>query len=338
MVRRKARRGLTEYAFRHGKPLLLTDQDILDLVSQNEIELIGTLCKVWVAVPLMGTDRVIGLVVVQSYRSSTDFGPEDLEFLEFISSQIAIALEARQTSENLEQYATNLERSNKDLQQFAYIISHDLQEPLRMVASYLQLLDRRFKDKLDADAKEFIDYAVDGAKRMQGLIQALLQYSRVGTRGSEFEPLDINLVLDQALQNLDLTLQEKQAEVIASDLPTILADQNQFVQLFQNLVGNAIKFTREASPKIQICATRTNGSFIFEVRDNGIGIDPAHEDRIFQIFQRLHTREEYPGTGIGLAICKRIVERHGGRIWFESQPDQGTTFFFSIPVVQEGGL
>ena len=336
VVRRKARRGLTEYAFRQGQPLLLTDQDIHDLAARQEIELIGTPCKVWMAVPLIGTDRIIGLIVVQSYRSTSDFGPDDMEFLEFVSSQIAIALEARQASENLEQYANNLERSNKDLQQFAYIISHDLQEPLRMVASYLQLLDRRFKEKLDQDAQEFIDYAVDGATRMQGLIQALLQYSRVGTRGAEFETIDSNLVLQQALQNLDLVLKEKRAEVIYTELPEIQANQNQLVQLFQNLVGNAIKFAVEVPPKIHICASSANGSHIFEVQDNGIGIDPEHKDRIFQIFQRLHTREEYPGTGIGLAICKRIVERHGGRIWFESEPGQGTTFFFSLPVVQEG--
>ena len=338
VVLRKARRGLTEYAFRQGRPMLLTDKDILDLVAQDEIELIGSLCKVWVGVPLISITHLVGLVVVQSYSSASDFGREDLEFLEFISSQIAVALEARQARENLEQYATNLERSNQDLQQFAYIISHDLQEPLRMVASYLQLLDRRFKEDLAGEAQEFIDYAVDGAKRMQGLIQGLLQYSRVGTRGSQFIKTDSKVVLDQALKNLDMAIYEQEAKVTFGDLPIILADQNQLAQLFQNLVGNAIKFTNDGPPKVHICASRVDGNFTFEVRDNGIGIDPAQNDRIFQIFQRLHTRDEYPGTGIGLAICKRIVERHGGQIWFESELDQGTTFFFTIPISQERAL
>ncbi len=190
VVTRKARRGLTEYAFRQGRPMLLTDKDILDLVAQDEIELIGDLCKVWVGVPLIGLTHLVGLVVVQSYSSASDFGHEDLEFLEFISTQIAVALEARQARENLEQYASTLERSNQDLQQFAYTISHDLQEPLRMVSSYLQLLDRRFKEDLAVEAQEFIEFAVDGAKRMQGLIQGLLQYSRVGTHGGQFAAID----------------------------------------------------------------------------------------------------------------------------------------------------
>ncbi len=207
-----------------------------------------------------------------------------------------------------------------------------------MVASYLQLLDRRFKAQLETEAQEFINYAVDGAKRMQGLIQALLEYSRVGTRGSDFEPTDSNRVLELALQNLDLAVQEEQATITCEKLPKVLADQNQLVQLFQNLISNAIKFNRDTSPEVHICATAANGSFVFEIRDNGIGIDSAQQDRIFQIFQRLHTREEYPGTGIGLAICKRIVERHGGEIWFESEPDRGTSFFFSVPIVREGAV
>jgi PAS domain S-box-containing protein len=251
--------------------------------------------------------------------------------------------ERKRAEEELKQTMAELARSNQELEQFAYIASHDLQEPLRMVASYVQLLARRYQGRLDADADEFITYAVDGATRMQALINDLLAYSRVGTRGKPFEPTDCEAVLDQALANLQMAIQDNDAVVTHDPLPTVMADATQLTQLFQNLIGNAIKFRGEQPPRVHISAhrqsaieNRKSDEWAFSVRDNGIGIDPEYHERIFLIFQRLHTREEYPGTGIGLAVCKKIVERHGGRIWVESQPGKGSTFYFTIPMIEEG--
>jgi signal transduction histidine kinase len=225
-----------------------------------------------------------------------------------------------------------LERSNKDLEQFAYVASHDLQEPLRMVASYVQLLERRYKDRLDSDAKEFITFAVDGATRMQKLINDLLSYSRISTRGKEFKDTDSKYALDQAIENLRMAIKDSGARITYDKLPEISSDESQLIQLFQNLIDNAIKFRSQEVPHIHISARDNRSEWLFSVQDNGVGIDPQHAERIFVIFQRLHEREKYPGTGIGLAICKRIVERHGGRIWVESEPGKGSTFFFTIPM------
>ena len=224
-----------------------------------------------------------------------------------------------------------LARSNKELEQMAYVASHDLQEPLRMVTSYVQLLARRYKGKLDGEADEFIGFAVDGAARMQQLINDLLTYSRVGTKGREFEPTDCEIILEQALENLQIAIEEKNATVTHDPLPTVLADSVQLGQLFQNLIGNAIKFQGPESPHVHVSASRNENGWVLSVRDNGIGIAPEYAERIFVIFQRLHTREKYPGTGIGLAVCKKIVERHGGRIWVESKPGKGAAFYFTLP-------
>jgi PAS domain S-box-containing protein len=261
--------------------------------------------------------------------------------------------ERKQAEQRLAQYAQELERSNRELEQFAYVASHDLQEPLRMVSSFTQLLARRYRGKLDADADEFIAFAVDGANRMQRLINDLLLYSRVGTRGKPFEPTDCHAVLGQVRANLSAAIAESGALVTNDELPTVVADESQLVQLLQNLIGNAIKFRKpDEPPRVHVSATLTSspsppmagggeggrgvgsqGHFwLFSVRDNGIGIDSKYYERIFVIFQQLHGKEKYPGTGIGLSICKRIVERHGGRIWVESALGEGSTFYFTLPV------
>jgi PAS domain S-box-containing protein len=241
----------------------------------------------------------------------------------------------RRLNEELEdrvrQRTAELEHSNRELQQFAYVASHDLQEPLRMVTSYLQLLKRRYQGRLDSDADEFIAFAVDGATRMHHLINDLLAYSRVGTRGQPFEPADCQAIFDQVVTNLKIAIEESGATVTCDPLPKVTADGSQLAQLLQNLIGNAIKFRDHRPPQVHVSAERRNGSWQFAVRDNGIGLEPQYAERIFLIFQRLHTRAEYPGTGIGLAICKKIVERHDGRIWVESQPGHGATFYFTLP-------
>ncbi len=239
--------------------------------------------------------------------------------------------ERKRAEEALKEKTEELARSNRDLEQFAYVASHDLQEPLRMVASYVQLLARRYKGKLDSDADEFIGFAGDGAVRMWKLINALLAYSRVGTWGKELEPTDCETVLNQSLNNLKLTIEENGALVTHDPLPTVMADNPQLVQLFQNLIGNAIKFRGAEPPRVHVSASRNGNGWTFSVRDNGIGIAPEYAKRIFIIFQRLHSREKFGGTGVGLAICQKIVERHGGRIWVESEVGKGATFSFTLP-------
>ncbi len=238
--------------------------------------------------------------------------------------------ERKRSEEALKKYAADLARSNADLEQFAYVASHDLQEPLRLVASFTQLLAQRYRGKLGADADDFIGYAVDGARRMQVLVNDLLTYSRVGTRGKELAPTSSEATVEAALANLKKAIEETGATVTHDPLPTVLVDQTQLCQVFQNLIGNALKFRSAQPPRIHISAHLENGHWRFSVRDNGIGIDPQHAERIFVIFQRLHGASEYPGTGLGLAISKRIVERHGGRIWVESELGKGSTFCFTL--------
>jgi light-regulated signal transduction histidine kinase (bacteriophytochrome) len=225
----------------------------------------------------------------------------------------------------------DLARSNAELQQFAYVASHDLQEPLRMVTSYLELLKRRYAGKLDIKADQFIDFAVDGATRMQTLINGLLSYSRVGVQSKPLAQVDCTLALHHALRNLQVTIFENRAIITHDPLPIVNADPTQLTQLFQNLIGNAIKFRQGDRPQIHIGYESKNDDWLLSVRDNGIGIEQQYIERIFLIFQRLHSRAEYPGTGIGLALCKKIVERVGGELWVESSPGKGSTFYFSIP-------
>jgi len=237
----------------------------------------------------------------------------------------------KQVEKSLQRYARELTRSNSDLQRFAYVASHDLQEPLRMVNSYMDLLVRRYKDNLSAEAQEFITFAIDGARRMQRLIDDLLRFSRVSTRSYEWQDVELSTVISDVLANLQVALEESQAEVNVESLPTLVADTSLLAQLFQNLLGNAIKFRGKEPPRIHISCDDAGDFWQLSIRDNGIGLDGSQADRIFEIFQRLHRSEQYSGTGIGLAICKRIVERHGGQIWVKSTPGQGATFFFTLP-------
>jgi PAS domain S-box-containing protein len=238
----------------------------------------------------------------------------------------------KKSEEHLVKAVAELKRSNDELQQFAYVASHDLQEPLRMVASYTQLIAKRYKGSLDSDADEFIGFAVDGCNRMQGLIQDLLAYSRAGTNGKALCEASAENALQVALTNLRITIEQSGAVISHDSLPVIRMDETQLTQVFQNLVGNAIKYRSTEDPRIHVSATTHDaGEWIFSVRDNGLGIAPQYFERIFVLFQRLHGRNEFEGTGIGLAICKKVLERMGGRIWVESQPEKGSTFFFALP-------
>jgi light-regulated signal transduction histidine kinase (bacteriophytochrome) len=228
-----------------------------------------------------------------------------------------------------------LRRSNDELQRFAYVASHDLQEPLRTVASYVQLLARRYRDQLGGDAAEFIDFAVSGVTRMQRLIEDLLAFSRVGTRGGAFEPVDMGLVLRAARDSLGAAIEESGASITQDPLPHVLGDPGQLEQMMTNLLGNALKFRGDQPPRVHVGARRDGRFWELNISDNGIGIDPQYFERIFVIFQRLHARDEYPGTGVGLAICRKVVERHGGKMWVESSPGAGATFFLTLPAAPE---
>lgn len=236
----------------------------------------------------------------------------------------------KQTGLQLKERALELARSNAELEQFAYVAAHDLQEPLRMVASYTELLSKRYRGRLDKDADEFIAYAVDGARRMQYLINDLLNYSRVGTRAGAFEPVSLDQVVHEVLATLRFSIEEHRARVVADALPVVRADARQISQVFQNLIANALKFRSDTPPVIRITAEKSKDGWRFTVRDNGIGLDMEFAERIFVVFQRLHPRDRYPGTGVGLAICKKIVERHGGKIWVESKPGEGAAFHFTL--------
>jgi light-regulated signal transduction histidine kinase (bacteriophytochrome) len=252
-----------------------------------------------------------------------------------VMASIVDVAERKRHERLLAERAQELERSNAELEQFAYVASHDLQEPLRMVASYAELLAERYQGKLDAKADKYIGYAVDGAKRMQRLVNDLLAYSRVGRHQAAVGSTDMNQVLQEVLKNLQHVVQNASAKVEIGQLPVVVADEGQLAQVFQNLIGNALKFVSDSPPVVRIGAEAFGQGWKFSVEDNGIGIESGYSERIFQMFQRLHDRQSYEGNGIGLTIAKKIVERHGGRIWFESVLGRGTTFFFTLPQSQE---
>ena len=275
--------------------------------------------------PIRGEHGILGVIEILT----SQMAPPDEELLQLVmalGNLIGQFIERKRAEADLARRVAELARSNRELAQFAYVASHDLQEPLRMVSSFTQLLARRYQGKLDEEADEFISCAVDGASRMQGLINDLLAYSRVGTRGKPLVPTASETALNRALSNLQKAIEDTGAEIVRGLLPVVLGDDAQLVQLFQNLISIAIKFRDDRVPKVQIRAERAGNEWVFSIQDNGIGIDPQYAEQVFVIFQRLHTRAEYPGTGIGLAICKKIVERHGGESGWSRRPGRARPF------------
>ena len=269
-------------------------------------------------------NTIWGKLTVFSVKDQTDTPIHIIKMIEDITTRKNLEIK-------MENLVEKLEISNKELEQFAYVSSHDLKEPLRMITSFLQLLNRRYTNQLDDDANDFINYAVEGAKRMDKMINDLLEYSRIGNTEKEFKYYQSEKLLETAILNLKSSIENNNASITYDRLPLIYVNDLQIVQLFQNLIGNSIKYRKEENPKIHISADNVDDEYIFSVKDNGIGMDKNHLNRIFTIFQRLHSREEYDGTGIGLAISKRILQKHRGKIWVESELGKGTTFYFSIP-------
>ncbi len=285
----------------------------------------------FLSVPLMAKGEVVAVMNLAS-MSDGAYSDRDLRLGTRIGEQIAGAIANTQLYAQQVRAEEELARSNVELEQFASAASHDLQEPLRMITSYIQILTEDYGDRLDGDADRYVGYIVDGATRMKALIDDLLAYSRIGNEPVPLEPVDCNAVLELVLGDLAGAIEDVSARVTHDPLPQVMGDGTQLAQVFQNLISNGIKFRGEALPHVHVSTTRMEGDWVFSVRDNGIGIDPSHYERIFQMFQRLHHRSEYPGTGIGLALCSKVVQRHGGRIWVESEPGAGSAFRFTIPV------
>ena len=290
----------------------------------------------FLSVPLMAKGEVVAVMNMAS-MSEDSYSDRDLRLGTRIGEQIAGAIANTQLYAQRIRAEEELARSNVELGQFASAASHDLQEPLRMITSYIQILTEDYKDRLDGDADRYVGYIVDGAGRMKALIDALLAYSRIGSQPGPLGPVDCNAVLELVLGDLAGAIEDVSARVTHDRLPEVTGDGTQLAQVFQNLISNGIKFRGEALPHVHVSTKQTEGDWVFSVRDNGIGIDPTHYERIFQMFQRLHHRSEYPGTGIGLALCSKVVQRHGGRIWVESEPGAGSAFCFTIPIIERGG-
>jgi len=314
---------------RTNRTLVLADvdEDAPELADRAGNAEWGISC--YLGTPITVGDEVYGTFCFYDMESrSEEFSDWQVAFVELLGHWVSYELER-------EQYHRKLEASNERLEQFAYAASHDLQEPLRMVSSYLQLIERRYADELDDDGREFIEFAVDGANRMREMTEGLLEYSRVETRGDPFEPVDLDAVLADVLDDLQVRIEETDAEIAHEPLPTVEGDAGQLRQVFQNLVDNAIDYSGEEPPEIEITAERADDEWVVSVRDEGLGIDPEDQERIFEVFQSAQSHD-VSGTGIGLALVERIVERHGGDIRVDSAPGEGTTFSLTLPVAKEG--
>jgi light-regulated signal transduction histidine kinase (bacteriophytochrome) len=319
----------TEMVQKNSYDVILADYK---LPGWNGMETVEILRQQGLDVPIILVSGALGeLTAVECIKQgAADYILKD--HLARLPESVRRAMRETKLRQDHRQSQDDLARSNRDLEQFAYVASHDLQEPLRMVATYTQLLAERYRGKLDADADRYIHYAVDGALRMQKLVQDLLAFSRVGRPGLALENTDCNVALQLALENLKAAMQESGSIVEHAQLPLLMADSSQLVQVFQNLIGNAIKFRGSEPPLIRVSAELSGKEWVLSVADNGIGIAPEHAEGVFVVFRRLHTHAEYPGNGIGLSICKKIVEQHGGRIWVESEIGHGSTFRFAFPI------
>jgi PAS domain S-box-containing protein len=329
--------GPTGTAIRTGKPSICENMLIDPKFKPWREEAIKRGYASSIVLPIFLNDQVIGALTIYSTETNP-YSEEAIKLLQELADDISFGLTAlrlriahTEAEEALKESLLEVQRSNAELEQFAYITSHDLREPLRMITSFLQLLERRYQDQLDADANEFIGYAVDGAKRLDAMIQDILIYSKITNKERNLNHININNVLEQTYLNLKAAIDENDAHITNDHLPTLKIDEQLMVQLFQNLISNAIKYRRDESPKIHISAKKEDELWVFSVKDNGIGISEKHLEKIFTIFQRLHSHEEYEGTGIGLAIAQKIVHQHNGEIWAESKNGKGTTFYFTIP-------
>ena len=304
-----------------------------NLPQWNGMEAVSVLRREGLDIPVILVTGALGeMKAVECLKEgATDYVLKDN--LTRLPESVRQALREKKLREENKRVQEELARSNRELEQFAYVASHDLQEPLRMIASYTQLLAERYRGQLDENADRYIRYAVEGSVRMQALIDDLLTFSRIGNHGISLQNADCNEAVETACKNLETAIRETGAEVQYDRLPVVVADGRLLVQLFQNLIGNSIKFRAKAPPRIRISAEKQNREWAFAITDNGIGIASQHLQSIFGIFKRLHTHEEYPGSGIGLSICKKIVEQHGGRIWVESAPEQGASFKFVLPTL-----
>lgn len=330
----RAAEDFTDQVRKNSYDVILADYS---LPSWNGMETVEVLRREGLDIPVVVVSGSLGeLKAVECIKQgAADYVLKD--HLPRLSEAVRRAIREKQLREEHRQSLEDLARSNRELEQFAYVASHDLQEPLRMVATYTQLLAERYQGKLDENADKYIHYAVDGALRMQSLVQDLLAFSRVGRQGADLKVTDCNAVVEAVLKNLHTAIQESGAQIAYGRLPAVVADGSTLLQVFQNLIGNAIKFRGSEPPAIRVTAEKNAREWVFAVADNGIGIEPEHAEIVFAIFKRLHTRAEYPGSGIGLAICKKIIEQHGGRIWVESQAGQGSTFKFTLPAREVRG-
>jgi light-regulated signal transduction histidine kinase (bacteriophytochrome) len=323
-----------EFAYqvrRNSYDVILADYK---LPHWNGMESVEVLRREGLDIPVIVVSGALGeLTAVECIKQgAADYVLKDR--LARLPESVRRALREKRLREEHQQAQEALARSNQDLEQFAYVASHDLQEPLRMVATYTQLLAERYRGKLDENADKYIHYAVEGALRMQALVQDLLTFSRIGRQGTDLQSTDCDGVLETVMKNLRAAIDESKARVTHDSLPTVIADGSQLQQVFQNLIGNALKFRGSEPPVIHVSASKMGREWVFAIADNGIGIAPEHAEIVFVIFKRLHTRAEYPGSGIGLAICKKIIEGQGGRIWVESQVGHGATFKFTLPATR----